>query len=747
MDAATWIIRQRRFVAAAWLIVAPAMLFAAGKLRDRMVPFTRLPGSESAIVEDILVDKFKSPFAGTLVLVARGLPPYERPMDSESLQRITLALSRVRGVTAVLSPANSADTLFRGNEPGSAMFVVGFDPGVTHSDSLIVALRRTSDTLAVELRAGAPDLTLHWTGLSAILLDMRHASAAATRRSELLALPAILVLLFLAFRSIVAALVPLVFGVVGIGVSLGAALVASLSGSPSLLLGNVVSILGLALGVDYSLLTVTRFREALARGEDSVSAAVYALKNAGHTIVVSGATVALGFAGLLLVPIGEIRSVGLGGLVTSLVTVALATTLLPALLCVLGRRIDIGVVGRAPPTEPGERWLRWARWVTAHPVRVVLLSGIPLVVLSISALRLNPGAPREGWLPRGESTRGLDDLRELGRMNFTNELSVLVDLTGLAATERANWTAVTKLADTLARHPRISVVRSIPTLAANRAVPSPLLWQAAPPWIREHFATADIAWVRMDVIPAPHLSPAEVSELVREIRAIDAPAMTGRPVALMVGGVPAFQADYEDAVVRSAPWVVASVILSVLLALAIGFRSVVIPIKATILNLLSVGAALGALVLVFQDGRGSSVFGLEHSLSGVFPAVPILAFCIVFGLSMDYEVFLVGRIAEIRNEFPALSERDAIVQGVARTGRVITFAAALMIVIFAAFAFGDYLPSKLFGFTLAVAVFADATLVRLAIGPALLQMAGRWNWWPGDRRRDQARVAPEGSAG
>jgi RND superfamily putative drug exporter len=310
----------------------------------------------------------------------------------------------------------------------------------------------------------------------------------------------------------------------------------------------------------------------------------------------------------------------------------------------------------------------------------------------------------------------------------------VVDLSAVASSERADWTAVQKLATALGHDTRIAVVRSIPTLAASRGAPPRLFWQLAPAWVRDHFATRDADWVRLDVIPAAYLSPGDVSELVRDIRSLDARATTGRAITLMVGGVPALQADYEDAVARATPWVVVSVIASVLLALSIGFRSVLVPIKATMLNLLTVGAALGALVIVFQDGVGSSLFGLQQPLSGVFPAVPIMAFCIVFGLSMDYEVFLVGRIAEIRRTYPTWSERDAIVEGVARTGRVITFAAALMIAIFAAFAMGDYLPSKLFGFALAVAVFADATLVRLAIGPALLQLAGRWNWWPGDNR-------------
>ena len=342
MHAATWVIRRRRWLVGAWLIAIPGMLYAAGSLRDRMVAFSRLPGSESALVEDLLADRFGSPFAQSLLLVARGLPHYDRPMDSEPLRRIHIALTQIAGVGAVLSPLNSSDTLLRGNERGAALFIAGFDPVQVRGDSLVIAARSATASLADALRPDAPSITLRWTGLSAVLLDLREASAEATRRSEVLALPVILLLLLVAFRSVVAALIPLVFGVLAISTSLGAALLASAWTTPALLLSNVISILGLALGVDYSLLTVTRFRDGLAQGDDARGAAVHAVRTAGHTILLSGSTVALGFAGLLLVPISEVRSVGLGGLVTAVVTVALATTLLPALLGVVGRRINLG---------------------------------------------------------------------------------------------------------------------------------------------------------------------------------------------------------------------------------------------------------------------------------------------------------------------------------------------------------------------------------------------------------------------
>jgi RND superfamily putative drug exporter len=231
--------------------------------------------------------------------------------------------------------------------------------------------------------------------------------------------------------------------------------------------------------------------------------------------------------------------------------------------------------------------------------------------------------------------------------------------------------------------------------------------------------------------------------LVRDLRSAPARELTGlRDTRVVVGGLPAFNVDYEAAVNSATPRVVMLVVAGTLLALAVGFRSVLVPLKAVALNLLSVGGAFGAVVLVFQKGYGERLLGLSAPLDGIFAAVPLLVFCIVFGLSMDYEVFLVSRVAEARRL--GASEREAVVEGVRRTGGVITSAALIMTVVFAAFVLGDFVLMKILGFALAVAVLLDVTIVRLALGPALLTLAGRWNWWPGVRS-GRPGVAPTSS--
>ncbi|HKG91161.1 MAG TPA: MMPL family transporter, partial [Gemmatimonadaceae bacterium] len=308
---------------------------------------------------------------------------------------------------------------------------------------------------------------------------------------------------------------------------------------------------------------------------------------------------------------------------------------------------------------------------------------------------------------------------------------------GVRALDDAGWAATLRLGEALGADPRVARVRSLPA-AARLDAPSPTLLSLVPAEALRTFVSRDGRAALLEVMPREAAAPGELSALVRELRASDAARLTGlRGSALRVGGLPAFNADYEDAVARRTPLVVALILAGTFVALCLGFRSLLVPLKAIALNLLSVAAAFGAVVLVFQDGHGARLLGLDAPLDGVFPAVPLLVFCIVFGLSMDYEVFLVARVAEARRA-PGATEADALAEGMARTGGVITSAALIMVAVFAAFTLGGFVLMKILGFALAVAVLLDVTVVRAAVGPALLALAGRWNWWPGERRRAAA---------
>jgi RND superfamily putative drug exporter len=379
--------------------------------------------------------------------------------------------------------------------------------------------------------------------------------------------------------------------------------------------------------------------------------------------------------------------------------------------------------------------------VVSHPWIAIVVAGAPLLLLASQAARLDTSVPNGDWLPpAAESVHALHTLQKMDRAGIVQSLRVMVELPADSISQTdAGWTSIDRLTKRLASDPRAERVISITTMAeSNRSALTNLSRET-----RRTFVSSDGKMALLEVLPAASVSLREQVDWVRQLRKIGGPALTGIPGAsLWIGGIPALNADYQTIVEDRFLSVMALVVVGTLLALLGGFRSLFAAVKAIALNLLSVAASFGALVLVFQDGHGSSWLGVREVTGSVFPIVPIVTFAIVFGLSMDYEVFLVARVLEARRS--GLGEAEAIPEGLARTAGLITSAAAIMIVVFAAFTFGTFLVVKMIGFTLAVAVLIDATLVRIVIGPALLRLAGDWNWWPAGLSTRSAPVMASG---
>jgi putative drug exporter of the RND superfamily len=726
-----WIIHRRHFVIGAWLALGTALLPLAGRVEEELEVVSRIPGSPSAEVEEILATRFESPFAHSLLVVAGGVPAPDTPKGREALKDVVAALAGVPGVTRTLSYLDSADGLFLPTIGAQGTFVlVGLDPARVPEAGLIPRLRASTEPVARSLRRRFPGATVRWTGEAALNFDLRRATTDEVGAGERRAAPVTLVLLLLAFGAMVAALLPIASGALAIVLSLGVATLITRVWPLAVSLQSVVSMLGLGLGIDYALLTLSRFREARQGGLSAHEAAVQAAHHAGRTVALSGTAVAVGFLGLLLVPLSELRSVAVGGLLAVTASVLIATTLLPALLACLGARVDAGRLLPARAGVGGRGWQCWGAWVAAHPGWVLLIAGGPVIALAAQAGRLRAELPRGDWLPAMESASALRDLRAMGRGGMAQGMRVILELPeDISAIGPAGWTATRRLADTLGADERVARVLWLRTAAGERG--DDLAYVALLPSFLNHtFVSGEGDAALLEIIPRGDVEPSELSRLVRELRRKDASALAGvRGARLRVGGLPGFNADYEDAAAGRSWMVVLLVVAGTFVALMVSFRSVLVPVKAIALNLLSVGAAFGAVVLVFQEGHGASWAGLAGPTGGVFPAVPLLVFAIVFGLSMDYEVFLLARIAEARRA--GLPEAAAVAAGLGRTGGVITSAAAIMVAVFGAFALGDLLVVRILGFALAVAVLLDATLIRIAIGPALLCLAGRWNWWPG----------------
>ena len=728
------IVQRRGWIALAWLAAAVVLLPAARQAATVLeVSTAELHQGEGAETDRVLRERFDSPYARYAVLVLTGVPPPDTAPGRLVLDEALGCLDLVPFVTRTYSFLGSGDRSLIG--PRSTFVVVGLGSDGAGAEPSIEVLRAATAEVSRAWRTRYPDAAAAWTGQAALNFDVRAVSSEDAAAAERRALPLTLVLLVLVFGSVGAALLPVASGTLAIALSLGAAARIAPHWPLTVLLGNIVSMIGLGVGIDYALLMVHRFREGLAAGASPAAAAAESVRQAGHAVLLSGVSVAVGFAALLVVPAVQLRSVAVGGLLVITASVLLAVTLLPGALAWLGPRIDFGRVRPLPARAKGEdRWRRWGRWVAARPLPVLLVAGAPVILLAWPARRMTTDLPSGDWLPsRMESARAASALRAMNGTGIVQALRIVVRLPDESgATTPEGWRAVRRLAETLRRDPRAARVISLPTFVAAEG-PDPELLSHLPAHVSGAYLSRDRRDALVELVPREGESPAAMARFVRELRARDPAALTGLPGSrLMVGGLPALNADYQDAIGRRAGMVVALVIAGTIAALAIGFRSLVIPLKAVALNLLSVSAAFGAAVLVFQDGHGVRLLGLDGPVDGLFPAVPIIVFCVVFGLSMDYEVFLMARMAECHRA--GMDDAEALAEGMARTAGVITSAAAIMIGVFGSFALGDFLIIKILGFCLAVAILLDATLVRIAIGPALFRLAGEWNWWPGERR-------------
>ena len=728
--------RRRFWLAMSGFVMALTLLPFSYKVERRLETAAHIKDAQSEQVALELEQRFQSPYAHRLVVVISGIPDPDSAESADALSSLTSSLRSVPGVSGAVSSLDWPDPLFTGDN-GGALIIVGLDLHDESFEALVPVLRAKADWMEGQLRSKYPNIKLQITGETPLTFDLRKVSADDVKYAEERAMPVTLLLLFLAFGSLVAALLPLGIGVLSISTALGAAALLAHYLHLSILVQNLATMLGLGLGIDYALLMVSRFREALAEGYEPGHAADIAAGQAGRTLIISATTVAIGFSALLIVPISELGSIGVVGLLVTVLSVILCTFILPWVLGLLGHRINAARVrlpGRQFKTPESlgaasERWVRWGSFITRRPWTALLVAGVPLLILASQARRISPGIPDHDSLPAAaESVRALHTLQGMGRSGIVQSLRVILELPRQSPPlSPAGWLAVNRLTRRFQSDPRAEEVVSLATLTGMSDVGGAV--DDLPESIRKSFLSSDGQATLIELLPTATVSANEQIRWVREVRSFDVASITGVPgTALRVGGVPALDADYDSVVKARLPKVVLAVVSGSLLALLIGLRSLFAAVKAILLNLLSVGASFGALVVVFQEGHGSKLFGLDGPTGSVYPIVPILSVAIVFGLSMDYEVFLVARVLEERRL--GLSETSAVIEGLARTAGLITSAAAIMIAIFTAFTFGGFLVVQMLGFTLAVAVFIDATAVRMVVGPALLQLAGDWNWWP-----------------
>jgi RND superfamily putative drug exporter len=739
------IVRLRFAIVAVWLVVVVVAGVASTGLSKLLSNRFDQPGTDSSKVlaeqRRLFGERGDS---GVLVVVRTrdGRPP-------SAAQRAAAAVV-ARRVAATIPHS-------RPGPPQVARDLV-YVPVATTLDP--VGVGRHADA-AVAAAGSVPGAEVYVTGNAVINHELQPVFDSDLQRGELVAGAVAVVVLFFIFGTLLAPLVPVLLALATVPTALGVVWVIAHFMDMAIYITNLVSLIGIGIAIDYSLLVVYRFREEMLRlqepravpGEDPrrvplapadlAAALAPTLRYAIHAVVFSGLTVAVGLAGLILLPLPFIRSMGVGGLIVPLVSILAAVTLLPALLAIFGTRLArYRVVPRrvldvrANP-ELGA-WARLSRAVMRRPAVFLAVGGIALVALAVPTvgLQLTPGS--SAALPTSlQSVRGLRALQGAVGAGTLSPSTILIDggRAG-AALSPANLAATRRLAAALARDPEVAPATvHAPTQVVTPGLPLGLALART----RGLFTDASGRYARVDAGSRDEYGSLRAQDLARRIRRTLVP-QAGFPAGttVLVGGGPAAGVDFIDRSYAAFPYLIAGVLVVTVLLLARAFRSLLLPLKAVVLNLLAVGAAYGVLVLVFRDGLGT-VIGL-HRTPQVEAWIPIFLFATLFGLSMDYEVFLVSRM---REEWDRGSGNAAAVTiGLQRTGRIVTAAAIIMVAAFSGFVLGNLVGLQQFGLGLAVAVLLDATVIRVLLVPSFMAIAGRWNWYLPARAARLLRVAP-----
>jgi RND superfamily putative drug exporter len=671
-------------VIGAWLLVAVAVIAVAGQRGGEFNDTFRIPGAESQAATDLLTERFPTQSGATGRVVFHAPSPAQ--LDRRAVESTRSSLARghdVSGVTDPWAPGSGAVSA-----DGRTAYVD------VQYDVTLLTSRHAHEATAALGAARAAGMRAEISGTIANAGD-------TAKGQEGVGILVAMVVLLVAFGSAVAMGIPIGTAVIGILVGLaGMKIVASVADVPTVseMLGMMI---GLGVGIDYALFVVTRHRQHLHDGMAVDDAAGTATATAGLAVLFAGATVVIAILGLKVAGMPAMTMIGVAIAVVVAVAMAAAVTLLPAFLGLAGTKIErLSIHRRRRVSKPAHETLpgRWAHHVGRHPVRYAAVSFGVLAAIALPVFSMQIGLADDSNARPGSTQRAAYSLLSdaFGR-GFNAPIAAVVSL----PSSSSDGVVVDRVRDALLADPGIATV-------------TPAVFNAA----------GDTAVVTANPTTAPQ--DAATDRLVRHLRADVLPtavAGTGAHVALTGQ---ALQTDVVDRFTQRLPWFIGAVVALSFVLLMTVFRSILVPLKAALMNLLAIGAAYGVVVAVFQWGWGKGLIGLEHTVP-VNPFVPMIMFAILFGLSMDYEVFLLSRV---REQFVRHGDSHrAVVEGLAGTARVITSAALIMISVFAAFVLGDSVIVKMIGVGLTVAVLLDATLVRLVLVPSTMSLLGSANWW------------------
>jgi RND superfamily putative drug exporter len=733
-----FIYRFRRPVALIAVVIAVASSMLATQASSALSSGGWLDAdSESAAVSARLDTEFGAGKSSVIALFRADTPGADATSAEfqAAIKTATAALASTPHVSGIVGYAETGDPRFISTAGDAAYVIVELDLTDEESVEVVDDIRA-----AIVPPAGYTD---QLTGYGPITKDSAEQSEKDLQKAEVVSLPVVALVLILVFASIVAAGMPLLVAGLAIPSSLALIYLVAQQVEMSIFVLNIATMLGLALAIDYSLFIVSRFREELRRGRTVGEAVERAVATAGKAVAFSGIAVAIGLSGLLLFAAPAIRSIGIAGAIVVLCSVVFALTFLPAVLGMLGHRVNAlslgGLRHRIRPIADGvepartARWERVARAVMRHPVAVLIPTLAFLLLLGSPFLRLEQGVPGAEIYPPGvESRDAYVALQTEFAPGETTPIVILADVTG-APTDAANIKAITDYAAAVAaisgidrvegpftiHDPATGTLLTPEQVAALYALPA----DQRPPGIDALLAQyVRGSTVRLDAISPLSPSRPDATDLIPIVRT----TVPGSGITTQVGGSAAIGHDFLVSQAQRAPYAVGLTLLASGLILFLLFGSVVIPIKAIIMTLLSITASFGAMVWIFQEGNLSNLLNftpLGYTIAGN----PIIMFSVIFGLSMDYEVLLLSRIQEAYRRTG--HNTASVAEGLSKTAGVITGAALIMVSVFAAFALAEVITIKSIGVGMAIAVLIDATIVRVLLVPATMRLMGKWNWW------------------
>ena len=719
-----FVLRHRWPVVAVWVaVVLTGGVLSSGLSKLLSNEFTT-PGTDSEEVRSLLSDKFGQRDDGSFLIVFR----VEDSSDPETRAGLEAALER--GATAVeggrAQPLQTAGS--------NVIFsTIGSPLELTKAKEATAEVR---EAIGQSPGVQAARAEAFVSGTPAIQADLDPIFEEDLLKGEAIALPIALLVLLAVFGLSFAVLMPFIVAASTITATLGIVWIVAHYMTMAIYVTNLVQLIGLGIAIDYSLLIVYRYREELERGDAKEEAIVRTMATAGRAVVFSGVTVAIGLALLLFMPLPFMVSMGVGGFLIPLISIVAAVTLQPALLSLFGRRgirrvhvadflrdrLRLPVPRLAGTRDPEQGfWARLARSIMRRPLLYLAVGATALVTVAapVLDLQLTPGSA-SGTPQSPESIQGFNLLREAVGPGALAPTQILVD------SGRPDGVRVPAIQDGIDE--LSASVRSDPEVVR-------VDFAAEPPYVD---STGRYAY--LTVAGKHEYGELASQDFARRLREELIPAV-GFPegATVLAGGGPPQGIDFIDSAYGAFPWLVVAVLLLTYLTLMRAFRSLLLPLKAVLLNLLAIAATYGLIVIVFKYGIGAELLGL-YQLDQVEAWIPIFLFAMLFGLSMDYEVFLVTRMREFWDQ--GETNEEAVAHGLERTGRIVTAAAIVMVAAFSGFAAGSIVGLQQFGLGLAIAIFIDATLIRAVLVPALMRLFGRYNWWLPEGVARLIRVAP-----